>query len=729
VRRSGDGSRVLERLTSPLIGFPALWLLSVALAQIHVLRIQTTFSATAWIVMAVVPVAFLGGALGVKAVIDRRVTAVPARGGAVSHRKLLIGLVIVGFAELIREYATAGTIPLLSAHIDAARVSIHPGALGLLDDCLTVAVIVAMTTPRRLFARAALPELVIAIVALGGSALSGGRQAFAVALAAGVARVLFWGPPRLRSTLITGLVGIALFGLVFYFRTGQELGQPFTDEIYGHAVPGAFPALVPFIPAFFALALNPVVLAHVIAYFPHSMAFGNGAYDAGAIHSLVHSLSLGSVTARLTPPWLVATAAGPLWADGGMPVVIGGFLIIGLITSAPYALYRRTQRFSHVVLAGYLTSLALYCVYDNLLTEYKDWVFVCVGLLVVGRCCETAARDESAPPDTGSASRTPIAVAGIAVIVALALVAVVAHRDVDRSRIAARTQSGITPIPEALPHTKQLSPDIAELSLSVPGAARRLLGDRLAAYAGPGLAPTVWAFSAAGARLLATPMAIDARAVKVGQGVLVAGPRPAGPVVYDVGRWGPSGASALFELTQRHNVLLTRIVSLTAPSHLLDQTRTALGAPPAGARRTFALVSSTRTKTDLVVVDRGATDRRILVQTYSSASGFTIARSYIGPRQGTGFPSDRWQLMIGPAESLGPDLVLVGDGSQLASAPLELHVLLSASGFRSFGDQTDIGTTVGAARSLRFVLGRRSDYYVVYAINPSRGTIVELIYD
>lgn len=377
-----------------MAALPALWLLGTAGAQIHVLAVQRPWSSTAWLVILAVPVAFLAGAVAARLIVRGRVPRAPASPGLTSpRRRILVGLLLVGFAELAREFATGGSVPLLSSNIDAARTHVSAGPLSLLTGALTVCLMLALVSPRRLSARSARPEIAVAAAAIAGLVLGGGRETVLVPLASAlIARAFYWRPPSVRALVLTGILGLELGALVFYLRTGQDVHQAFAVELYGHVVPRTPAPLVPLLPIHFALALNQTVLAQVVDYFPHRMPFGHGIYDTYALHAVLPSRSLGTITSKLTAPWFASTFAGPMWADGGVPVVILGSLVTGAVTQTPYELFTRTRRFPHVLLAGYFATIAMFCVYDSLLTQYKDWVFVGAALLLFGSACEGTTR-------------------------------------------------------------------------------------------------------------------------------------------------------------------------------------------------------------------------------------------------------------------------------------------------------------------------------------------------
>jgi hypothetical protein len=728
------GSRRLPlALLSPLVAFPALWALAVALAQIHVTSIQGPWSATVWWVVALVPASFVGGGLLATFVVGRRVAwrqtvAVDAR----VSRGILVALLAIGYAELAREFGQAGVVPLLSGHIDATRVSIQSsGWSGLLVNALTVCAIAAIALPRTLTSRAALPEITIAVLALAGSAASGGRGVFVVVAAALIARALYWGPPRLRSVVLGAAFGVALFSLVFYIRTGQETSQAFAQHFYQHVVPGTFAPLVPLLPVDLSLGVNVDVLAHVIGYFPHSKPFGHGSYDAWSIHSLVPARRLQSLTTLLTPPWVVSTAAGPLWADDGFIAVAIGCLLIGALTTGPYAIARRTGRAAHALVAGYAVAVACYCVYDNLITQYKDWIVIAPALFAIGLWAERhslagpSTEADTPVPSWVSRLRPAIAVAALAGTAAIwfAVVAVAAS-DVNGARASQRRMerlaASVTPMSALAsgPGWVRLGPNSAVRRLVADPRARSLLADPLAAASMGGTKRAVWAFSNRGVRLEATPLAIAGRSVNAGRAISLGRVGHVAGTQYAVGRWGDV-PNAAFVLTPIGSRVLIRVLALSDRAVLLADTRTAPIRAARGSRRVLAITSPVGSPTELVVVDRGGAGGVLRMTTFSAASDFrtpTRRASY----RGYDFPAPNWTVSVGAAESNGPDLIFLGNQSSAPSAKQQIHILLSSSDYSHFGAQTQFDVIARGARRIRFLVGPVGLSPTLYAVDAAR---------
>jgi hypothetical protein len=395
---------------SPLLLFPAVWVLGVALAQVPLVDLQRPWSLLVWIVVAVVPIAFvIGGVLGRSLVASRVAhTRAPPTAVAPSRRRrmrwALGACLVIGYAELAHQFAGAGTIPLFSSNIDAARFAQPGGPTIVLTDLLTVAVVTALAVPSRLLSRSALVELAVAAIALFGYALAGGRLLLVVALASAViARSLRGYVPRAVVVFGAAVTSLALISGLFFLRTSQHPETPFEREIYERVLPATPAPLRPLVPLHLGVALNFEALARVVEFFPEEAPYGHGAYNALAFDlAISQARDLGTITSQLSGPWVTSTVAGPLWADGGLPLVAAGMVLIGFVSTAAYTLASRTKALRHALPGGYLVFLAAFGFYHNTWTQNVDWLLVApllfaMGLLAGGRRPPQAV-DSGLPP-------------------------------------------------------------------------------------------------------------------------------------------------------------------------------------------------------------------------------------------------------------------------------------------------------------------------------------------
>ena len=378
---------------SPLVLFPAIWLLGIALAQIHLLQVQRPWSTTMWLVVAAVPIAFiLGGMIGGEVALARAVPADERQAASTrAVRAALAACVALGWLEEIHQWVAAKAVPLLSSNIDAARFR-QPGGLTIvLTDLLTVAAIVSLTLPRNPFARSARFELGIAFAALAGFLLAGGRGTVVLPVVGAVfARLLYWGMPRARHILAVAVIGLVLVSGLFYIRTAQHrTTDAFSQELYQRVLPSTPSALWPLVPIDIGIATNYEALARIVDYFPSDAPFGHGLYDAAGLHRFIHNARyLVPISQQLSSPWVTTTVAGPFWADGGMAGVVVGTALIGLLTTATYWYARRTRELRHALVAGYFLFLAVFGFYANIWTQQVDWLLVAPLLFALGSLAE-----------------------------------------------------------------------------------------------------------------------------------------------------------------------------------------------------------------------------------------------------------------------------------------------------------------------------------------------------
>jgi oligosaccharide repeat unit polymerase len=382
---------------SPLVAFPLCWLIGVALAQIRLLDVQQPWSGTAWLVMLWSPVAFvIGGIAGsrlatllVKVNSHRQPFAETLRTSAQGRgpRLLLFVLMVVGLAGVAYQFASAHDVPLLASHIDSARTTLPGGPTIIALDALMVAATLALVLPERLMSRAALPYLAAAALALVALALTGGRGDIVVPpVVAGLSRWRLGRRPAFWSLAAVVVLLLGALSIIFYLRVGQEANETFATELLGRVVYHMPAPLVPLFPLWLAVAMNFNSLARAVAYFPSHHAYGHGIYDAGVLHTFVHPASLANL--QLTPPWTVFTFAGPLWGDGGFIALSLGAGLIGALTTFAYQGARRNGSIGFLLVSCYMLFLAVFCLYQDLFTEYFDWIFVTAGLVVAGLVLE-----------------------------------------------------------------------------------------------------------------------------------------------------------------------------------------------------------------------------------------------------------------------------------------------------------------------------------------------------
>lgn len=392
-------------LLSPLIAFPALWLFGVLLSQIDLLPIQRPWSGRMWLVVFLVPAIFVCAGVVAQEIVRARVLARRSRRTRpllplLSLRPLLLLFVLVGYAELVHQFAGAGTVPLFSSDIDEARFAQPGGITIVLTDLLTVAGVVAIVTPPRLLSRKAAFELSVAALCLFGFAMQAGRGSIVLVITVGVlGRILVWGFPRFEALLAGGALVVFVLSAVFYARTSQHSDNPFETSFYGSVLPGVPWLLRPLVPVYVALVTNFEVLARIVDYFPAFGSFGYWRYDVGALDRVLPALEVTAIGSTQASPFVTATMVAPYWADGGYVGVAIGTAAVAMLTTAAFAYARLTGELRWSLVAAYLLYLSLFGVYANLFTAYPDWLIVTPLLFLVGTLALVSA------PERGGAAR------------------------------------------------------------------------------------------------------------------------------------------------------------------------------------------------------------------------------------------------------------------------------------------------------------------------------------
>jgi oligosaccharide repeat unit polymerase len=380
-----------RNLLSPIVVFPALWLLGVVLAQIHVVALQRPWSWRMWVVAFLVPAVFVCAGVLAQELVRARGHARSAAAwlgrfrGRLPLRPILTLFILIGYIELAHQFAVAGQVPLFSSNIDAARVALPGGITIVLTDLLTVAAVVAIVAPPKLWSRAALFELAVLGAALFGFALEGGRGSVVLPIVTGaLGRILYRGLPRFEWLVAIAALVVAILSVAFFVRTAQHSSNAFESEFYSHDLRSVPWLLRPLVPVHLAVAMNFEGLARIVDYFPTYAHFGHWRYDAGLFNRYLPARSATTVSGTQASPFTTNTMAGSFWADGGFVGVTVGVAFVAMLSSTAYAYARLTEQFRYVVVAAYLLYMTMFGLYDNLFTQFPDWLIVAPMLFAVG---------------------------------------------------------------------------------------------------------------------------------------------------------------------------------------------------------------------------------------------------------------------------------------------------------------------------------------------------------
>lgn len=713
IQRFGRHSVSFDFVFSPAVLVPMLWLVAVASAQLHLFVIQERWSRSMWIVALAVPALFfLGGFLGWMVASYRLAepTAEHQHNGMRSSTAfwiLMASLLAVGYGELAYQFASAGHIPLFSGNIDLARVALPGGPTAVLSSALSVVVVAGLTRPPRLVSRAATPELALSSAALVGAALQGGRFPVVLPVATAlVARAIVWGPPRLELLTVTVLGVAVLFSTAYYYRASQHPWTPFESELLHEVLPQVPWFLRPLVPLHIALATNLAALADLIDFFPSHLSFGHGIYTAAAFDSVLpQARHASAISATISPNFITSTFAGPLWADGGFPLVFLGAAAFGLISTLAYVYARMTRKRRFVLPASYLYVVALLGIYLNLFTDTADWILVIPLLFVVGILVDRE-HLQSNPTNTASNRRRPMA-QGVVAIAALLVVA-----DLTAAGAAALILRGPRAVFEA---TVQAPPGIAAAQLISDGDSfeRKLV---------------LWGSRSAGRTIEVSRLAFDfpdfwkrdTHSFSV-EKVANLRKRPSSQRL-DVASFRAGEKESLFAIASSESGLRMTVLGLFG-QHRRTRYSVPVGPPAQGVARRIEISRWSGPITDLFVVDLGPGKRGVRVRVFSGETRYR--KKLVDTRtRPWGLAAADIVIDVGRLGGSKPDLLIVSRHGQ--SGRLELHVVSGESRFHKFVLHTPTQIPASRTDRYRLVLASRDGKPAVAAFDSESATVTLL---
>lgn len=723
--------RLNSSLISPLLAFPLAWAFAALLSQLHVLNTQGPWSTVMVDLVVAVPLAFIAGGLIGEAIASLATREATAKAKLkASERGFRIGLTVlvgIGMLELAHQFAKAGSIPVLSGSIDAARFG-QGGPTILLTDLLTVAAIAALTKPRNLFSREARFELGIAAVAIGGFALQAGRGSVILPIiVAIVARWLYWGRPNAYVLTAGGALAFLAIVAGFYLRTHQHPTTPFEAELFSEILPPLPFIVKPLIPVYVALTTNFLALQGVVGHFPTVAPYGHGIYDSVALHDFISDTrNVSEVSGTLTPPWVTSTVAGSFWADGGFPVLVPGVALTGALSAGAYAAAARTLSLRWAMVGAYLFYVALFGLYTNLWTQQLDWVVVSPLLLIFGAFAEDpisppgvvgrvwgkirrmSGRDSGGPASSGGEEdgdklkRRQVSRPVIAGLAALILLFVV----------------GLA-VQATLPEPYPLAATI-RLPASVRGARAVMTdGDR------PTDNTNLWWVNTRGDT--ASLRYFDPSHPKE-PAVLVERFREPGvsSSSFDITRWPPLRSAALIVMRQEENNLEIT-VRRTDGKGVYRRFTAPIPPPSPGATRDLAIATYNGRIPDLFVIGRNDPHTRVNISIISGESGFR-RQPFATSLPFAGLAPAHWSLDVGSIAGQAPgdtgptpkvihsDLVLVEHTPSHTHA--NLKVMLGEDNYNGFAFQRDLDTSPRVGPGTSFLIASREGAESIYEVEP-----------
>ena len=690
---AGRGQALVGRLLSPEVGFPLLWLLGVALAQIRLFDFQEQgdWTLRVWVVMFMVPAAFLCGAalgrVGADA-LEARVRA-PTEPSTRQWRQASLVLLTIGVLETVHQLVVAGGIPLLQDDIDSSRFALEGGPSVILTNCAPLAAAIALAAPRRLDPRECKVEFAVAIVGLASVALLGGRGQVILGIAVLVLlRAYRFGPPSLRF-LGSALTVIGLFvAVVFFLRTRQNTGHPFVVELYSDVLPDTPSPLRVLVPLHVAITSNFEALAQVIANFPDRFAFGHGAYDAHGFDRVIPgSKQVSDVSAQLTPPFVTSTRGRSLWADGGFGWVAGGLAAIGALVAGVHRLATRTAASPNYTLpAAYLSYLAFFGIYTNLFTSHPDWVVITPLLFVTGAWLDgirpnatlrrlssygvPLARRERLNLSTVLRDHRARVLAGLVAVLLVVAAAIVIGGTL-----------GTDPGPAKVPTL------VGQPAGTVPTPAGGMLSNGDGALDNEPL----WTARRRASSVTLTGYTLAPERSRITSQIrFPARVRPSARL--DISSW-VGETRALFTLRPSRRGVDVEVWGSNA-RRVLSAGRAAEPSLLERGTRDVAIATHSGVLPDLYIIDRGVPNERARLAVYSGESSFRTA--ILKTRLPVVEVSAKdWTLDVGRASGDKPDVMLLARRG--ASGSPEMHVLSGDAGYQSFRIQHQVERlTVGA---------------------------------
>jgi len=740
--------RLNASVLSPLLAFPIAWAAGALLSQAHLLQAQGSWPTEMIAVVVAVPLAFVAGGLIGQALTAAATTVsrvrIETRISERTFRRILLAMVAIGLLEVAHQFAKAGTVPLLSGSIDAARFA-QGGPTVVLTDLLTVAAILALAKPRELLARGSRFELGIAVVAIGAFGLQGGRGSVVLPIVVAIlARWIYWGRPN-AYVLATGTtLAMLAISFGFYLRVYQHPTTPFEAELFGEVLPPLPFFLKPLIPVYLAITTNFLALKGIIGHFPTVAPYGHGVYDAVAFDNFVSGTrQIGDVSALTTPPWVTSTVAGPLWADGGFGWIVPGLALAGAIAGGAYAAASRTRSFRWAVAAAYLFFIALFGLYTNLWTQQIDWMIVVPLLILFGAFIEDPEEppgavgrvwgkirtmpigSSPAPPRPAAPKHEPAGSHPPRVPRSYRAAAIASAGAIAVLLVAGLAIQATLPDPYPLIATKRLPASVARAEQVMTD------GDH------PGENASLWWVNRRGNRVIVR--AVDPSRLTDGPLVVNRFKLPgAASASFDVGRWPPLRSTALFIFREQGNDLEI-VIRDTEENRVYERLRASVAPPLPGATRDLAIATwSGNRRPDLIIVDRNEENSRVRLRVLGG-KGELGAQELATTLPFRGLAPREWSVDIGSVAAAEPENeeerknpVYRADLALIQKDPDRTHAnfkaMLGEQGYRGFAFQRDLDLPGGVAPDSTFLLGTMAGATSLYQVLPHtpRGPLLRI---
>lgn len=404
-----------DDVTRPHVLLPMIWFGAVGLAQIAVINYQTPWSTNMVLVAILAPVAFAAGSFLAGGQVARPKRP-PPLGVLDSQRLRVLSLVLLamGLFGLWLKVGILGSVPILSESIDTLRsaggIRIPP-YVTYLTDCLALAAWARMLRWGLHPGRPRVEDVLVIGIALAGVAASASRNTLLITLVVPLIFVYLAGATRTitpaRSLAIATLASVVVLILsgLFFLRTAQHRDSSFESYFYRGVVAQTVVPLRPLLPVQVGLVapfetLNRVTKrTHLVGSSP------DGLYSLPGIPQPVSlwgpRADFYGLTGKLSSPYYfnVATFAGPLYADGGLELVVAAALVLGLMVGAARAWLLLRPTVARLAVMAYLTYFVGFLLYENFAAFYTtsmvwDVLVIAGGLAWCSKAAGASASEE-----------------------------------------------------------------------------------------------------------------------------------------------------------------------------------------------------------------------------------------------------------------------------------------------------------------------------------------------
>jgi hypothetical protein len=239
--------------------------------------------------------------------------------------------------------------------------------------------------------------------------------------------------------------------------------------------------------------------------------------------------------------------------------------------------------------------------------------------------------------------------------------------------------------------------------LPIPRRAFLVPGEQFATDSSAAGGADLWAFARVGSGLRVQRWQVTSSAISPQPASLMTSP-PAGSLNVAVAPWRGT-RQALVLATQQGRSIAVQVRRAVPPFAILGQARTPTLPLQAGDVRSVFVDSDARGSADLVVVDRPATVAGAMrIRVLRGETDFQSVTRDVQLGTTNSWPRPEWNLVVGGVDSMSDDLLFISQTQPTQTGKIEVHALLSASGYHGYGTQTPINSPEGSGVDWSFAL-------------------------